>query len=124
MRLPTAFFLEASTSISSIIHRRAVINHDAVVSIPQTVPPGPPGELYLKYQPYLHVVNGCVPFPAVDSAGNTRYIYTRTKKENPPILVPLSLLSSLQESNHPYSSSFPAAASPPPVPQTATARPQ
>lgn len=50
---------------------RAVINHDAVVGFPETVPTGITGELYLKYKPFLKVFNGCVPFPAVDAAGNT-----------------------------------------------------
>jgi hypothetical protein len=52
--------------------RRAVINHDAVVGFPQTVPSGVAGTLYLKYKPYLKVFNGCVPFPAVNSNGDTR----------------------------------------------------
>ncbi|KAK1999966.1 necrosis inducing protein [Colletotrichum falcatum] len=53
------------------VERRAVIAHDAVVGFPETVPSGVVGALYLKYKPYLYVVNGCVPFPAVDAAGNT-----------------------------------------------------
>jgi hypothetical protein len=50
---------------------RAVINHDAVVGFPQTVPSGLTGSLYLKYKPWLEVLNGCVPFPAVNAAGDT-----------------------------------------------------
>ncbi|KAF2186499.1 necrosis-and ethylene-inducing protein-like protein 1 precursor [Zopfia rhizophila CBS 207.26] len=53
------------------LDRRAVINHDAVVGFPQTVPSDIVGTLMLKYKPYLKVFNGCVPFPAVDAAGNT-----------------------------------------------------
>ncbi|CAM1503998.1 Fc.00g015890.m01.CDS01 [Cosmosporella sp. VM-42] len=49
----------------------ATINHDAVVGFPQAVPSTAAGTLYLKYKPYLEVFNGCVPFPAVDAAGNT-----------------------------------------------------
>jgi hypothetical protein len=48
-----------------------VINHDAVVGFAQAVPSGIVGTLMLKYKPYLKVFNGCVPFPAVDAAGNT-----------------------------------------------------
>ncbi|KAE8132859.1 necrosis inducing protein [Aspergillus pseudotamarii] len=50
---------------------RASIDHDAVVGFDQTVPSGTTGEVYLAYQPHLYVVNGCVPFPAVDAEGNT-----------------------------------------------------
>lgn len=59
----------ASRSLS----KRAVINHDAVVGFPETVPDGIVGELYLKYKPLLKVFNGCVSFPGVDADGNTRY---------------------------------------------------
>ncbi|KAF5582676.1 NPP1 domain-containing protein [Fusarium pseudoanthophilum] len=74
-------FALASGILASPIERRAVINHDAVVGFPQTVPSNTAGSLYLKYKPYLKVFNGCVPFPAVDSNGNTGYvkfIYPRT----------------------------------------------
>ena len=53
------------------IAERAVIDSDAVVGFPQTVPSGVTGQVYLAYQPHLDVVNGCVPFPAVDAEGNT-----------------------------------------------------
>lgn len=51
--------------------RRAIIPHDAVVGFPETVPEGISGTLMLKYKPWFHVVNGCVPFPAVNAAGDT-----------------------------------------------------
>ncbi|KAB8075111.1 necrosis inducing protein [Aspergillus leporis] len=50
---------------------RASIDHDAVVGFAQTIPSGTTGEVYLAYRPHLKVVNGCVPFPAVDAEGNT-----------------------------------------------------
>jgi hypothetical protein len=55
-------------AVSPNILPRATIASDAVVSFAQTVPSG---TLYLAYKPYLYVVNGCVPFPAVDASGNT-----------------------------------------------------
>ncbi|KAF2013990.1 NPP1-domain-containing protein [Aaosphaeria arxii CBS 175.79] len=55
----------------AFLTRRAVINHDAVVGFPQTVPSGTAGNLYLKYKPWLKVFNGCVPFPAVNANGDT-----------------------------------------------------
>ncbi len=54
--------------------RRAVISYDAVVGFPETVPSGVAGTLYLKYKPWLDVFNGCVPFPAVNAAGDTGYV--------------------------------------------------
>ena len=59
---------------AAAIQKRAVIAHDAVVGFPQTVPSGTLGQLYLKYKPTLKVVNGCVPFPAVDAEGNVSYV--------------------------------------------------
>lgn len=54
------------------LERRAVIAHDAVVGFPETVPATATGTSYLKFKPWLKVVNGCVPFPAVNAAGDTR----------------------------------------------------
>lgn len=50
--------------------RYEVLDHDAIVGFAETVPSGTLGTLYLKYKPYLKVVNGCVPFPSVDADGN------------------------------------------------------
>ncbi|RDX44227.1 NPP1-domain-containing protein [Lentinus brumalis] len=61
----------AGCAAGAAIDRRAVIAHDAVVGFPETVPATTVGQLYLQYKPHLKVVNGCVPFPAVDAAGNT-----------------------------------------------------
>ncbi|KAF2770302.1 NPP1-domain-containing protein, partial [Teratosphaeria nubilosa] len=44
---------------------------DEVVGFSQTFPDSTEGTLMLKYQPYLYVVDGCVPFPAVDAEGDT-----------------------------------------------------
>ncbi|KAL1646386.1 hypothetical protein SLS58_003346 [Diplodia intermedia] len=80
--LSSSFFWAALSAVScagvvsgapvdAAVEKRAVIAHDAVVGFAETVPTGTLGELYLKYKPYLYVVNGCVPFPAVDADGNT-----------------------------------------------------
>jgi hypothetical protein len=70
------FWLALGTFLvaSSPIEKRATIPHDEVVGFPQTVPSGIEGTLYLKYQPFLDVINGCVPFPAVDADGNVRSV--------------------------------------------------
>jgi len=65
--------LAAPTPVDTApLARRSAINSDAVIGFPQTVPSGALGALYLKYQPFLYTVNGCVPFPAVDAQGNTK----------------------------------------------------
>jgi len=65
--------LAAPTPVDTApLARRSAINSDAVIGFPQTVPSGALGALYLKYQPFLYTVNGCVPFPAVDAKGNTK----------------------------------------------------
>ena len=56
------------------VEPRAVIPHDQVAGFPETVPNDNFGQLYLKFKPHLKVVNGCVPFPAVDASGNTRLV--------------------------------------------------
>ncbi|PYI11888.1 NPP1 domain protein [Aspergillus sclerotiicarbonarius CBS 121057] len=53
------------------VHSRDWIASSAIVGLDQTVPDDATGDLYLAYQPYLKVVNGCVPFPGVDAEGNT-----------------------------------------------------
>ncbi|KAK1983525.1 necrosis inducing protein [Colletotrichum cereale] len=70
-RLASWLAAAAGAVIAAPIERRGVISHDAVVGFPETVPTGTVGSLYLKYKPYLKVVNGCVPFPAVNAAGDT-----------------------------------------------------
>lgn len=67
----TVWLGAAATAFAAPVEPRAVINHDAVVGFPETVPAGLTGELYLKYKPWLKVFTGCVPFPAVNAAGDT-----------------------------------------------------
>ncbi|KAI1838123.1 hypothetical protein DTO006G1_4110 [Penicillium roqueforti] len=62
--------------------RRGTVASDAIVGFPQTVPAGTVGDLYLAYQPKLYVVNGCVPFPAVDAEGNTNAGLSPTGSSN------------------------------------------
>ncbi|KAE8453636.1 hypothetical protein EG329_009147 [Mollisiaceae sp. DMI_Dod_QoI] len=50
---------------------RGTIASDEIVGFAETVPSGTVGTVYEAYQPYLYVVNGCVPFPAVDAEGDT-----------------------------------------------------
>lgn len=57
---------------ASILSPRGTVGSDEIVGFSQAVPSGSLGEVYLAYQPHLYVVNGCVPFPAVDANGNTK----------------------------------------------------
>ena len=63
----------AASATASPLAPRGTVDSDAIVGFAQTVPSGTAGTAYLNYQPYLKVVNGCVPFPAVDASGNTKY---------------------------------------------------
>jgi len=54
-----------------LLQSRGTVGSDDIVGFDQTVPSGTTGTVYLAYKPYLKVVNGCVPFPAVDAAGDT-----------------------------------------------------
>ncbi|KAK7744452.1 hypothetical protein SLS53_003336 [Cytospora paraplurivora] len=76
----------AAVITATPVERRGAIAHDKVVGFSQTVPSGTTGDVYLAYQPYLYVINGCVPFPAVDEAGDTSsstgQIYVRAKEYN------------------------------------------
>jgi ABC-type Fe3+-hydroxamate transport system substrate-binding protein len=56
------------------LQERGTISNADIVGFAQTVPDDTEGTLYLAYQPYLYVVNGCVPFPGVDAAGDTKYV--------------------------------------------------
>lgn len=64
----------AVSSAAALPARSSVLDHDAVVGFAETVPATAEGTLMLKFKPYLKVFNGCVPFPAVDSEGNTSYV--------------------------------------------------
>lgn len=49
----------------------AVIGHDQVVGFAEVTPATVTQQAAKRFQPYLKVYHGCVPFPAVDAAGNT-----------------------------------------------------
>ena len=69
--------LLATASVSATplqLQSRGTIASDEIVGFAQTVPSGTVGDVYLAYKPYLYVVNGCVPFPAVDAAGDTKFV--------------------------------------------------
>lgn len=66
--------LSAVTVSGTPLQSRGTVPNDEIVGLAQAVPSGTEGSVYLAYQPYLDVINGCVPFPAVDINGNTKYV--------------------------------------------------
>lgn len=55
------------------LQRRGTLPADQIVGFAEAVPTGIVGSVYEAYQPFLDVYNGCVPFPAVDANGNTKF---------------------------------------------------
>lgn len=62
------------TATPLTLQSRGTIGSDDIVGFAEAVPSGTVGTVYEAYQPYLYVVNGCVPFPGVDAAGNTKSV--------------------------------------------------
>jgi hypothetical protein len=55
------------------LQKRGALPADQIKGLPETVPTNSSmGSLYLKHKPYLKIVNGCVPYSAVDAQGNTK----------------------------------------------------
>lgn len=83
--------LAAAASVNaSPLRARDTIGSDDIVGFAETVPSGTTGALYEAYQPYLKVVNGCVPFPAVNAAGQTKYVRQQCYIPLPIIMTSLS----------------------------------
>lgn len=70
--IPFSTLVSLAAGATTPHYRRGIIASDEIVGFPQTVPSGTTGDVYLAYQPYLYVVNGCVPFPGVDAEGDTK----------------------------------------------------
>lgn len=64
--------LRPTRTRSAPVEKRSDIGADQVVGFDTTVPDSTEGVLMEKWWPYLYVVDGCVPFPAVDAEGDTR----------------------------------------------------
>lgn len=73
LRAAPVFGVPALAPAATSLEARSVISHDAVIGFTEAVPDTVAGDLMLKYKPKLKVTNGCVPFPAVDAQGNTRF---------------------------------------------------
>ncbi|KAE9370768.1 putative NPP1 domain protein [Stipitochalara longipes BDJ] len=64
------------------LQRRGILPPNQIVGLGPAVPIDMTGALYQAYQPYLDVINGCVPFPAVDINGNTNAGLPTTGSQN------------------------------------------
>ncbi|BAB04114.1 NPP1 family protein [Halalkalibacterium halodurans] len=72
MRFVIGFLLSILASISLVSPANAaVIDHDKVVGFEEVTPTTITQKVAKRFQPYLTVSTGCVPFPAVDADGNT-----------------------------------------------------
>lgn len=48
------------------------IPHNKVEPLAENPGDGEDGKLVMKYKPFLEVVDGCLPYPAVDAQGQTK----------------------------------------------------
>ncbi|CAH1221849.1 hypothetical protein PAECIP111890_05304 [Paenibacillus sp. JJ-223] len=73
MKKITLLLLAAMVAAFTVIPAAsaAVIGHDQVVGFAEVTPATVTQQAAKRFQPYLKVYHGCVPFPAVDAAGNT-----------------------------------------------------
>ncbi|KAG4444134.1 hypothetical protein IFR05_000363 [Cadophora sp. M221] len=77
------YMLFAITAVNgNPLSRRGTRPTSTIVGLPETVPDTITGQLYQAYQPYLEVLNGCVPYPAVDVDGNTNEGLPLTGSQN------------------------------------------
>lgn len=69
VRILAAVFLLGACSASAYADDITVVDHDAVSGFAEQSARTNEQKVALTFRPYLWVVNGCVPFPAVNSAG-------------------------------------------------------
>jgi hypothetical protein len=65
-----------STLLFACVVAAGTLPNSVIVGISEAVPNSITGTVYEAYQPYLDVINGCVPSPAVDVNGNTKLAFT------------------------------------------------
>ncbi|RCI13246.1 hypothetical protein L249_0340 [Ophiocordyceps polyrhachis-furcata BCC 54312] len=63
--------LTAAACMASATVIKPRLAHDKVEAFPETVPDDLTGKLYKRFKPWLHIIHGCTPYPAVDGQGNT-----------------------------------------------------
>jgi hypothetical protein len=53
-----------------LLDKRAVVNHDTLFPMAQSVRPGAEGSAILRYEPFLHIASGCQSYTAVNAKGD------------------------------------------------------
>ncbi|KAI6360717.1 hypothetical protein MCOR25_006667 [Pyricularia grisea] len=72
-KLAVAFPVETDGSKVSSVHtldRRAIVNHDSLSPLAQTVQAGAIGDAIARFSPKIRIASGCEPYTAVDANGN------------------------------------------------------
>ncbi|KAK1981138.1 necrosis and ethylene-inducing protein [Colletotrichum cereale] len=60
-----------STPVDRLLERRGKVDHDSLSPSPQTVQDNPNGRAIARFNPLLHIAQGCQPYTVVDDAGDT-----------------------------------------------------
>ncbi|PNP75965.1 hypothetical protein FNYG_10523 [Fusarium nygamai] len=55
------------------LHARAIVNHDSLNPLEKTIEKGAIGAAIDRWQPLLHIADGCQPYIAVGTNGNVNY---------------------------------------------------
>lgn len=71
-RMSSRTNLHAREEQDSLPKNLTYVDYRRLKPLPITIPHNSTGRLYSKYQPYIHINEGCVPYPAVDSTGRIR----------------------------------------------------
>ncbi|KAI8812218.1 necrosis inducing protein [Cladochytrium replicatum] len=70
MKILSIVLAAATALLSATTAYSAVLGHDQIVGFQEQTPVTGEEKSALKFKAYLHVLNGCAAFPAVDAAGN------------------------------------------------------
>ena len=68
--------LAAAASINAspvALESRAVVSHDSLFPLAESLPSGAIGNAIRRFEPYLHIAHGCQVMTAVNAKGDTRF---------------------------------------------------
>jgi len=55
---------------------RAVVSHDSLWPMAESLPTGAIGDAIRRFEPYLHIAHGCQVMTAVNENGDTRFDFS------------------------------------------------